>query len=218
MLAHLTPPWQYKHTALRATAALVALATAMLFCFSKLLGVCQQGQNAPSRQRQSRLPAARGALVRAHGGPLGSSAELRPLQGRVQPRSLSETPPKSPMAPHLAHAIQVLYLVAIFTTSLLCPMLLVHLQQYRATACWKRRPGGATAHCLASWGGVARQLAMLCAWAQWEAVVRLEARPTWPTLRRPTHRRRHPGAMGRGRPCLSACAVRLADMRERESV
>eukprot|EP00964_Phaeocystis_antarctica_P157209 scaffold127314_cov72-Phaeocystis_antarctica.AAC.2 len=51
------------------------------------------------------------------------------------------------MAPHLAHPIQVLYLVAIFTTSLLCPMLLVHLQQYRATACWKCRPGGATAHC-----------------------------------------------------------------------
>jgi len=61
---HALPATQYKHTALRATAALVALATAMLFCFSKLLGV--------------------------------------------------------------------LYLVAIFTTSLLCPMLLVHLQQYRA--------------------------------------------------------------------------------------
>lgn len=50
-------------TALRATAALVLLTSAMLFCFSKLL--C------------------------------------------------------------------VLYLAAIFTTSLLCPMLLVHLQQYR---------------------------------------------------------------------------------------
>ena len=32
-------PAQYKHTALHATAALVALATALLFCFSKLLGV-----------------------------------------------------------------------------------------------------------------------------------------------------------------------------------
>jgi hypothetical protein len=53
------------------------------------------------------------------------------------------------MAAHLAHAIQVLYLVAIFTTSLLCPMLLVHQQQYRATACCKRRPAGATAHYLA---------------------------------------------------------------------
>lgn len=52
--------------------------------------------------------------------------------------------------------------------------------------------------------------------AQSEAVVRLEARPKWPTLRRhlrrPFHRRRHPGAMGRGRPRLSACAVRLTDM------
>ena len=148
----------------------------MLFCFSKLLGARQQGQNAPSRQRQSEPPTAQGALALAHGCPPGSRVELRPRWGRVQPRSLSETPPKSPMAPHLAHAIQVLYLVAIFTTSLLCPMLLVHLQQYRATACWKRRPGGATAHYLASGGGVARHLAALCAWAQWEAVVRLEAR------------------------------------------
>ena len=35
------------------------------------------------------------------------------------------------MAQRLIIALQVLYLVAIFTTSLLCPMLLVHQQQYR---------------------------------------------------------------------------------------
>ena len=124
------------------------------------------------------------------------------------------------MAQRLIIALQVLYLVAIFTTSLLCPMLLVHLQQYRAAACWKRPPGTGAPARYPGLLGRAHQ-ASSCAmrlgrtaepFARSEAVVRLEARPQWPTLRRPPHRRRHPGAMGRGRPRLSACAVRLTDM------
>ena len=48
----------------------------------------------PSRQRQSRPPAARGALAPAHGGHLRSETELRLLGPAVQPWSLSEAPPK----------------------------------------------------------------------------------------------------------------------------
>ena len=38
--------------------------------------------NAPSPQRQSRPPTARGALARGHGSPLGPRAELRPRGAR----------------------------------------------------------------------------------------------------------------------------------------
>ena len=80
--------------------------------------------------------------------------------------------------------LQVLYLVAIFTTSLLCPMLLVHLQQYRAAACWKRPPGTGAPARYPGFLGRAHQ-ASSCAmrlgrtaepFARSEAVVRLEAR------------------------------------------
>ena len=184
-------PWQYKHTALRATAALVALATAMLFCFSKLLGVRQHGQHAPCPQRQ-RCPPAIEARSRLHTAALRAPGQsYGRFRARAQPRSLSETPPRSPVAQRLIIALQVLYLVAIFTTSLLCPMLLVHLQQYRAAACWKRPPGTGAPARYPGFLGRAHQ-ASSCAmrlgrtaepFAQSEAVVRLEARPKWPTLR-----------------------------------
>ena len=62
----------------------------------------QHGQNAASNQRQSRPPAARGALPLAHGGPLGSWAELRPAWAPLEPLlvpplSLSEAPPNAPV-------------------------------------------------------------------------------------------------------------------------
>ena len=106
------------------------------------------------------------------------------LRARTQPRGLSETPPRSPVAQRLVVALQVLYLVAIFTTSLLCPMLLVHLQQYRAAACWKRPPGTGAPARYPGFLGRAHQ-ASSCAmrlgrtaepFARSEAVVRLEAR------------------------------------------
>ena len=177
-------PWQYKHTALRATAALVALATAMLFCFSKLLGVRQHGQHAPCRQRQ-RCPPAIEARSRLHTAALRAPGQsYGRFRARAQPRGLSETPPRSPVAQRLIIALQVLYLVAIFTTSLLCPMLLVHLQQYRAAACWKRPPGTGAPARYPGFLGRAHQ-ASSCAmrlgrtaepFARSEAVVRLEAR------------------------------------------
>ena len=177
-------PWQYKHTALRATAALVALATAMLFCFSKLLGVRQHGQHAPCPQRQ-RCPPAIEARSRLHTAALQAAGQsYGRLRARAQPRGLSETPPRSPVAQRLVVALQVLYLVAIFTTSLLCPMLLVHLQQYRAAACWKRPPGTGAPARYPGFLGRAHQ-ASSCAmrlgraaepFARPEAVVRLEAR------------------------------------------
>ena len=177
-------PWQYKHTALRATAALVALATAMLFCFSKLLGVRQHGQHAPCPQRQ-RCPPAIEARSRLHTAALRAPGQsYGRFRARAQPRSLSETPPRSPVAQRLVVALQVLYLVAIFTTSLLCPMLLVHLQQYRAAACWKRPPGTGAPARYPGLLGRAHQ-ASSCAmrlgrtaepFARSEAVVRLEAR------------------------------------------
>ena len=177
-------PWQYKHTALRATAALVALATAMLFCFSKLLGVRQHGQHAPCPQRQ-RCPPAIEARSRLHAAALRAPGQsYGRFRARAQPRSLSETPPRSPVAQRLIIALQVLYLVAIFTTSLLCPMLLVHLQQYRAAACWKRPPGTGAPARYPGFLGRAHQ-ASSCAmrlgrtaepFARSEAVVRLEAR------------------------------------------
>ena len=177
-------PWQYKHTALRATAALVALATAMLFCFSKLLGVRQHGQHAPCRQRQ-RCPPAIEARSRLHTAALRAPGQsYGRFRARAQPRGLSETPPRSPVAQRLIIALQVLYLVAIFTTSLLCPMLLVHLQQYRAAACWKRPPGTGAPARYPGLLGRAHQ-ASSCAmrlgrtaepFARSEAVVRLEAR------------------------------------------
>ena len=192
----------------------------MLFCFSKLLGVRQHGQHAPCPQRQ-RCPPAIEARSRLHTAALRAPGQsYGRFRARAQPRSLSETPPRSPVAQRLIIALQVLYLVAIFTTSLLCPMLLVHLQQYRAAACWKRPPGTGAPARYPGLLGRAHQ-ASSCAmrlgrtaepFARSEAVERLEARPTWPTLRRPPHRRRHPGAMGRGRPRLSSCAVRLTDM------
>ena len=192
----------------------------MLFCFSKLLGVRQHGQHAPCPQRQ-RCPPAIEARSRLHTAALQAAGQsYGRFRARAQPRGLSETPPRSPVAQRLIIALQVLYLVAIFTTSLLCPMLLVHLQQYRAAACWKRPPGTGAPARYPGFLGRAHQ-ASSCAmrlgrtaepFARSEAVARLEARPKWPTLRRPPHRRRHPGAMGRGRPRLSACAVRLTDM------
>ena len=106
------------------------------------------------------------------------------FRARAQPRGLSETPPRSPVAQRLVVALQVLYLVAIFTTSLLCPMLLVHLQQYRAAACWKRPPGTGAPARYPGFLGRAHQ-ASSCAmrlgrtaepFARSEAVVRLEAR------------------------------------------
>ena len=182
---HTSPhPWQYKHTALRATAALVALATAMLFCFSKLLGVRQHGQHAPCPQRQ-RCPPAIEARSRLHTAALRAPGQsYGRFRARTQPRGLSETPPRSPVAQRLIIALQVLYLVAIFTTSLLCPMLLVHLQQYRAAACWKRPPGTGAPARYPGLLGRAHQ-ASSCAmrlgrtaepFARSEAVVRLEAR------------------------------------------
>ena len=54
-----------------------------------------------SWQRQSCPPVARGALAPAHGGPLGSSAGLRPFASPplVQPCSLPEAPPDALLSP-----------------------------------------------------------------------------------------------------------------------
>ena len=55
---------------------------------------------AASRQRQSRELAAQGALPLAHGGPLGSTAELRRLRSHtLLPMRRSEAPPKTPTCP-----------------------------------------------------------------------------------------------------------------------
>ena len=124
--------------------------------------------------QQGRAEAAE-AEAQAHRS-LAEAAEERPLE--IAQRFCAEKTER------LVVALQVLYLVAIFTTSLLCPMLLVHLQQYRAAACWKRPPGTGAPARYPGFLGRAHQ-ASSCAmrlgrtaepFARSEAVVRLEAR------------------------------------------